>query len=133
MPRITLWSVRLAGLHLFLGITVGAALLIEKAWRVAPWLNTLIPFHRHALMFGWILQLAVGVAYWILPTHGRSREPTRPVVGALVLINSAVLLAALSPRLAVLGSVAIFMELIAAMLFATNAWPRVKKAAHKRS
>jgi hypothetical protein len=78
-----------------------------------------------------MVQLALGVAYWILPkhAHGPVRGPAGPVIAAAVLINLGVLSAGLGGAvgqdgLTVAGRLA---ELTAVLLFATNALPRIKE------
>ncbi len=67
MPHISRVMIRTALLQLALGSTVGGLLLAEKGLRIAPWLWTLRPGHIQILLIGWIVQLACGVAIWILP------------------------------------------------------------------
>ncbi|NTU82266.1 MAG: hypothetical protein HGA45_23285, partial [Chloroflexales bacterium] len=67
MPRVSVFIIRTALLQLALGATLGGLLLIEKGLRLAPWLWTLRPGHIQMMLIGWTLQLACGVAVWILP------------------------------------------------------------------
>jgi hypothetical protein len=67
MPRISCVMIRTALLQLALGVTVGALLLAEKGLHLAPWLWLLRPGHIQMLLLGWMVQLACGVAFWILP------------------------------------------------------------------
>lgn len=66
MPRGSIWLVRTAFAHLALGFLLGATLLAGKSLGTgpgAPWLAV----HREMLLFGWLVQLALGVAWWIFP------------------------------------------------------------------
>ncbi len=67
MPRVSIFMIRTALLQLGLGATVGGLLLAEKGLALAPWLWTLRPGHIQILLMGWIVQLACGVAIWIMP------------------------------------------------------------------
>lgn len=129
MPRLTVWMVRAALCHLLLGFTIGALLLAHKGIPFAPWLWRLLPAHMEILLLGWIVQLAMGVAFWILPRFYTARPHAWLVWLAFVLLNMGVLLVALNPflllslPLAFSGRIA---ETLAVIAFALHAWPRVK-------
>jgi hypothetical protein len=67
MPRVSIFIIRTALLQLGLGATLGGLLLAEKGLHVAPWLWALRPGHIQIMLIGWTVQLACGVAIWILP------------------------------------------------------------------
>src|SRR5688572_702904 len=78
MPRLSCYAIRTALLQLLLGGTIGGLLLANKAVSFWPWLWSLRTTHIHLMLVGWTMQLAFGVAFWILPrisAHGeRGRE-----------------------------------------------------------
>ncbi len=131
MPKLSIWAIRAALLYLALGFTFGALLLFHKGVPISPLLWQLLPAHIDFLLFGWTVQLVMGVAYWILPRF--SREPKRGnrslAWTAVVLLNLGVLLAGLGPALSA-PSVVTFVgrgaEFGATLAFAAHAWPRVK-------
>ena len=132
MPTLSRVAIRMALVSLALGAFVGALLLAAPALsRQPPW--SLLPLHVELLLFGWLVQLTMGVAYWILPrTAGRPSERGRPAAAliAIVSLNLGVLLAGLGPlvgldAMLVTGRV---LELLAAASFAVHAWPRVRLA-----
>lgn len=59
--------------YLVLGFTLGLLLLVNKGVPIHPALWRLLPAHAEFLLLGWTLQLALGVAYWILPRFGTRR------------------------------------------------------------
>jgi hypothetical protein len=131
VPLPTIWLVRAALVHLLIGTALGALLLVTKADLGPPWVARAWPLHGEMMLLGWMVQLAMGVAYWILPKH--AQQPVRgraaPVVAAALLINAGVMGAGLGPALGradlmVAGRLA---ELAAVLLFAGNAWPRIKE------
>lgn len=67
MPRFSQYSIRTALIHLALGTTLGAIILADKGLHIAPWLWTFKASHVHLLLIGTMVQLACGVAVWILP------------------------------------------------------------------
>ena len=131
MPRLSVWFVRAASLYLALGFTLGALMLADKGVPFAPWLVRLLPAHVEFVLFGWTVQLAMGVAFWILPRFegGASRGRVWLAWLALGLLNAGVWLAGAGavldwpPALLLLGRVC---EAAAAAAFALHAWPRIK-------
>ncbi len=134
MPWPSVWFVRTALLHLAAGFTVGGLLLFHKGVPVHPALWRLLPVHIELLLLGWTLNLALGVAFWILPRFkiGPPRGAEWPVWLAYGLLNGGVAAVCLAPWLAVrpagelltwLGKTA---EVLAAVAFATHALPRIK-------
>lgn len=131
MPLLSIWAIRSALIYLALGFTFGALLLFHKGLPISPWLWRLLPAHIDFLLFGWTVQLVMGVAYWILPRF--SREPRRGNVSlaraAVLCLNLGVLLAGLGPALAMPPALAFagrVAEFSAALTFAAHAWSRVK-------
>jgi len=130
VTRVSSWAIRLALLHLAVAFAAGGWLLAARGVpALAPptWLR---PAHLELALLGWTLQLAIGVAYHILPRHatGAERGSARVAAVAVALLNLGVLAAVagtvlphpgmlLGGRLAEAGGVA---------LFAGNAWPRIK-------
>jgi hypothetical protein len=82
------------------------------------------------------MQLALGVAYWVLPRLRRDGPPVRGRETAAwlsyALLNTGLLLAAGAVAFPGLGPVALGLgrlaEAVAAGLFAWHAWPRVRAA-----
>ena len=73
----------------------------------------------------------MGVAFWILPRFlpGAARGDERLVWLAYLLLNAGVLSAALGAWLGLPGGVVLAgraAEMLAALLFALRAWPRIK-------
>lgn len=129
MPRLSIWMVRTALLHLLLGFTIGALMLANKGVSFAPFLWRLLPLHIEILLLGWTLQLALGVAFWILPRFDAVRPRAGFAWTAYLLLNLGIGLVAASlfwvslPILLFSGRLA---EVGAAVAFALHAWPRVK-------
>ncbi|MGD2057940.1 MAG: hypothetical protein PVI04_04350, partial [Anaerolineales bacterium] len=98
MPALSVYAIRAAMLHLLLGFSTGAILLVNKAFALHPALWSLLPAHIDFLLFGWTTQLAMGVADWILPRFPRSpKRGNRVLAGlAFAFLNLGVILVALS-------------------------------------
>lgn len=136
MPRLSRWFVRSALVHLVIGFGAGAALLCVKAGLADPLLWVWLPAHADALLAGWMIQLACGVGYWILPRLGAAgRGRSWLAVLAFVLLNaeSALCLGSGALRQAAPGEaswMALFaagvaLQTLALCAFAAHAWPRV--------
>jgi len=128
MPRLSVWMIRTALLALTAGAALGALLLgAPGVVGVARWR----PLHAELLLVGWTVQLAFGVAYWILPRFRRGPERGHEVLGwtAFALVNVGVFLVGLG-RPAAGGELWALAgrgaEGLAAAAFVAQAWPRVK-------
>ncbi len=130
MPRLSAWAVRLSLCYLLLGFTLGALMLSNKGVPFLPWAWNLLPGHIDILIFGFIIQLAIGIAYWILPRHrGGSRGNENLVWAALLTLNLGIWCAAIAGGLNLPAGWRIFSrlaEVSAAVLFALHAWQRIR-------
>jgi hypothetical protein len=130
MPRLAAWIVRAALLYWLLGMTLGALLLWQKAVPGNPWLWATLPAHIEFLLVGWLGQVALGVAYWILPRFaGGARGPVWPVATAWALLNLGIWLTALAGTHAGLLAAGRLAEVAALLLFGAHGWRRVQAAA----
>ena len=126
MPRLSVWMIRAALLALMAGATLGA-LMLAVPGGAARWR----PLHAELLLVGWTVQLAFGVAYWILPRFRSGPERGHEALGwaAFALVNVGVVLVGLGRSAgggetwALAGRSA---EALAAVSFVAQAWPRVK-------
>jgi heme/copper-type cytochrome/quinol oxidase subunit 1 len=76
MPRLSQWLIHTAFVYLLLGFTLGALLLTHKGLPLHPALWEWLPAHMEFLLIGWIVQLTMGVAFWVLPRYWK--KPRRP-------------------------------------------------------
>jgi hypothetical protein len=122
MPTLSIWSIRLALGYLVMGTSFGVAATIQKAYGLTPLLWLAIPLHVQAILYGWTLQLIIGVAYWMLPTFGARTNRGREAfaIASVVLLNAAIVLCLAFPVLSTA------LTTSAAVAFAVHAWPRLK-------
>lgn len=132
MPHLTMWMIRAALVQLAVGFTLGAYMLSAKGIPFDPLYRRILAPHIELLLFGWLLQLAVGMAVWILP---RFQEPPkygriRLAWAGFILFNTGIGLVIAggwisgpSHPLALAGHI---VEALAVALFAVFLWPRVK-------
>ncbi len=100
MPRVARCFLHAALVFWLAGTVLGVLLLVQKAAPFHAQLWVLLPVHYEFLLWGWLVQLALGVAYWILP--GKVGTPgsafaacflsPKWVWGVFVLLNTSLLL-----------------------------------------
>ena len=138
MPLLSRLLIRTALTWLAVGYGVGGLLLAQKGYPFGAWVWSLRYTHVHILLVGWTIQLASGVAFWILPrldTSG-SRGDERLIWWHYGALNAGVAFAALHDPLVALAEgdgplfrgmpmLAAVLYLVAAILFVRHAWPRI--------
>jgi len=126
--------VRAALLWLGVGFSMGALLLAAKAGAAPAPLWALREPHIHVLLAGWMVQLGLGVAHWILPRHSAAgnRGSPLPVAVAAVCLNLAALVALAGaiagvwgqPAGRALAGLTVPLEVAAFALAAWSGWGR---------
>lgn len=131
MPAISVWSIRAALLYLIAGFTFGALMLTNKGLPISPLVWRLLPIHMEFLLAGWLVQLAMGVAFWILPRFRNQRGNSQVALAAFILLNTGIWLVVIGNAFGASSSLILagrLAETGAAVAFAIHAWPRVKPA-----
>ena len=130
MPALSRWFIRSSLVYLGLGVTLGSLLLANKGLDFYPLIWRSLPAHIEFLFLGWMVQVVLGVAYWILPrlageaTHGNERL----ALLAFMLLNLGIWLIVaqsifLSDGLSLAGQIC---ECLGAVLFLVAVWQRIK-------
>ncbi|TVQ01887.1 MAG: hypothetical protein EA359_13080 [Balneolaceae bacterium] len=90
MPLQSVFLIRLSLLWLLLSTLAGAILLVHKAYGIHPSTWLLLPLHFEMAIWGWMVQLVIGTAYWMFPRFLRSdiRGPELPAWILVILFNS---------------------------------------------
>ena len=130
MPVLSRWFIRASLIYLGSGLTLGGLLLANKGLGFYPPIWRWLPAHIEFLFLGWMVQVVLGVAYWILPRRaGRaSHGNERLALLAFVLINLGIWLVVaqsifLLPGLSFAGRI---LESLGAVLFLVAVWQRIK-------
>src|SRR5450759_3714539 len=130
MPRLSVWAIRLSLLYFLFGFTLGALMLANKGLPFAPWVWSLLPVHIDILLFGFVIQLAIGMAYWILPRYRGGSRGNETVLWITVgLLNLGIWTFTFIGRLNLPGqwlAIGRLLEGIAAALFAFQVWKRIR-------
>jgi len=129
VPRASCWLIRSAFLYLLLGFSLGALLLFYKGTGLLAQVWRLLPAHIELMLMAWLVQFALGVAYWILPRPRGKRGGEVLVWVVFVVFNAGVWLAAVGqvivgPRM--LPWVGRAGEFMAVALFGVHAWRRLR-------
>ena len=135
MPTLCRYFIRSALLYMGIGFTFGGLILSAKGGYVDVRVWGWLPMHEVLLLDGWLIQLTLGVAYWILPRIQLS-DRGRPywAWASFILLQLGLfitLLTALNQWLPVLQSLfapAVILQGVGVLLFAIHAWPRIRPA-----
>ena len=129
MPRLSYLFIRASLVYLVLGFTLGGLILTNKSIPFAPFIWALLPAHIEFLTLGWLTQLALGVAFWILPrlASNTPRGNERWSWTAFVLVNLGIALNIASPYVGLtwLGLSARILQAIGVAAFAIGNWQRI--------
>ena len=130
MPSLSQWYIKISFGYLLLGFTFGALLLAHKGQPIHPALWNWLPAHIEWLLIGWVAQLTLGMAFWIMPRFWKEprRGNTTGAYVALVMLNAGIWLASLGTvyHLSLWALVAgRLLEAGAAVAFAHAIFPRV--------
>lgn len=131
MPKLSIYIIRTSLVYLIIGVTIGALLLSQKATLFYPKLWLLLPVHVEVVLFGWILQLIIGVSFWMLPRlPGKALRGNEALVwGSFILLNGGILLACgepFFPDIFPWGFAGRLCQMAAIILYARHAWPRIR-------
>lgn len=130
MPSLSRWSIGAALIYLALGFTLGGLLLANKGLAFWPVLWLTLPSHMDFLLIGWMVQLAFGVAFWILPRFGKGRPRGKESVAwaAIIGLNLGIWLVVGGSMLSKPGFILAgrVVEMAASLVFILAGWKRVK-------
>jgi hypothetical protein len=127
MARISVWFVRASLLHFALGATVGAWQLAASGGVGLEAPALLRALHVEGMLLGWVFQLALGVALWILP-FSRSVSEDRRFWGAWAMLNTGILLVVFGKWTGAAGAYLLgrACECVAGGLLVWGLWPRLR-------
>ena len=135
MPRLSRWFIRASLVYLTIGFTLGGLILAAKGGGVDMSVWTWLPEHIVILLFGWLVQLSLGVAYWILPrVHLTDRGRQRVAWLSFIASQTGIGLTLLSllrlwiPTIGGLLPLGLIWLVVAVAAFAVHAWPRIHAA-----
>ena len=122
--------IRMSLIYMISGMILGSGMFAAKVYPAFAEFWLYIPLHIEFLLIGWMLQLFLGMAYWILP-----RNPTDPIRGpewmiwlVLIFFNSGIIVFSLSSviSLGLLSYTGRILELLSIIIFLKLMWPRIR-------
>lgn len=135
------WFIKSALAYLGFGFLLGGILLTYKAvaGRAVP--SQWVAIHVHALLVGFMVQLVMGVGYWMFPRIKDHWFAERWAAVSWALLNVGLLLRFVSEpyvfgdwrvvaRPAVVVSAS--LQVAAGLLFVAGMWPRIKGVLHQQ-
>jgi hypothetical protein len=130
MPRLSVWFIRASLAYLAIGFTFGAFMLANEGLALGLSLDQILPVHMEFLLVGWMMQFALGVAYWILPRYVKGLPRGNEVIAkmSLISLNLGILMVAMTAIIrlkwfTVSGRV---LEAACILLFLWGAWRRIR-------
>ncbi len=134
MPKVSVVLIRSALASLLVGAGLGSYMLAGGSAASPGWWRA----HAELMLMGWCLQLAMGVAYWILPKHaaGAARGNAWMAAAIAPLLNAGIALSLVGWFGA--GPAGVLdagrgLELLAIVAFAVVIAPRIKPFGAGRS
>jgi len=138
MPTLTRVFIKTGLVYFLMAMVVGVALAAPTVIHLPQGFAALRPVYFHLFMVGWVLQLIIGIAYWMFPKLSKQEPRGSTALGWLVygclnvgLMFRAVgeVLLALQPGVEIGWTLAVaaVLQLIGGWGFIVNTWLRVKE------
>jgi len=138
MPLLTRWYIKSALVYLAVALLLAVVLALPNAINLPTFVRYLNPAYFHLFLIGWVTQMIFGVIYWMFPiiTRVRPRGNERFGWASYLLLNVGLLLRVVGEPLTStrpeagfgwLLAVSAWLQWVAAVIFVTQAWPRVKE------
>ena len=130
MPRLSVYFVRASLIYLILGFTFGGFLLANKGIVFSPSIWAFLPIHIEFTFIGWMVQLAIGIAFWILPRFSSNtpRGNENWTWGTFILLNLGIICIVLQSLFGAqwFSFIGRVLEVLAFAAFVIGNWKRVK-------
>ncbi|HMS01169.1 MAG TPA: hypothetical protein PKE62_18125 [Anaerolineales bacterium] len=130
MPRLSVYLIRASLIYVVLGFTVGGLLLANKGILYLPALWNLLPLHIEFAFMGWMVQLTMGMVFWIAPRFSSDSPRGNEKLSwtAFALLNTGILLVVAQSLFGANGFALAgrIVELFGLAAFAAGNWKRIK-------
>ncbi|NUQ37068.1 MAG: hypothetical protein HUU23_04580 [Caldilineales bacterium] len=136
MPPLTRRFIKTALVYLAGALVVALLLAGQGVLALPPVVASLTPVYFHLFMVGWVLQLIIGIVYWMFPKYSQAQPRRNEGIAEAVywLLNAGLLLRVVGePALLAeatrgwLLALSALLQWSAGVLFVYNTWPRVKE------
>lgn len=131
MPKLSVWMVRASLIYMGIGFFFGALLLHHKGIPIYDWTWKLLPAHIELMIFGWTMQLVMGIAFFILPRFAqRDNRYGAEYLGwwSFYLLNGGICLTAVAQSFVIDDFILSgrLLVLLAVVTYVAMVWQRVK-------
>lgn len=137
MPPLSRLFVKTAFVYLLLALTLGVILAAQPVFGLSGAWAALTPAYFHLFMLGWVMQLIIGVGYWMFPKYSREQPRGNETAAWAVywLLNLGLALRVVAePANALAGgawgwllALSALLQWLGGMTFVVNTWPRIKE------
>lgn len=138
MPLLSRTFIKAGLIYFVVGLAAGVLLVAQPILKLPSVLGLIYPVYIHLLMVGWVMQLIMGVVYWMFPKYSKAQPRRSEKLGWVVfgLLNAGLVLRALGEPLNTvrpelhIGWVLVIsavLQLLAGWGFVINTWSRVKE------
>ncbi len=138
MPPITRRFIKTGLVFFVLSMIAGVLAAARPVFALPAIVGALTPIYFHLFMVGWVLQLIMGIAYWMFPKYSKERPRGYDELmwAAYWLLNGGLVLRIVAepmvttrpaPLWGWLLVVSAVSQWLAALAFTANMWPRVKE------
>jgi len=137
MPAVTRWFIKSALAYLAVALLLALILALPNSVQLPDFIRFMNPAYFHLFLVGWVTQMIFGVIYWMFPIITRARPRGSETLAWVCygLLNAGLLLRVIGepltsvrpePGFGWLLALSAVLQWLAALLFVTLAWPRVK-------
>lgn len=138
MPPLTRLFIKTSLVYLVAALGAGLLLALRPLLSLPTVVGGLTPVYFHLFMVGWVMQIIVGVAYWMFPKWSKllPRGHDALALATYGLLNVGLLLRVIAEPAQVVSAwlgwgwlivLAALLQWLAGLAFVANTWPRVKE------
>ncbi|MCC6615344.1 MAG: cbb3-type cytochrome c oxidase subunit I [Anaerolineae bacterium] len=138
MPLLSRAFIKAGLIYFIVGLAAGVLTVAQPVLHLPAFFGVFYPVYIHLLMVGWVMQLIIGVVYWMFPKYSKERPRRSERLGWIVfgLLNAGLILRAIVEPLTTLRpdlglgwllAISAVLQLLAGWGFVVNTWNRVKE------
>ena len=137
MPLLTRWYIKSALIYLAAALLLALVLALPASTALPAFIRFMNPAYFHLFLVGWVTQMIFGVIYWMFPIITRARPRGNERLGwvSYAFLNVGLLFRVVGEPLTGIRpdggfgwllAVSALLQWLAAVIFVSLAWPRVK-------
>lgn len=138
MPLLSRTFIKAGLIYFIIGLFAGVLTAAQPVLKLPSALGAIYPVYIHLLMVGWVMQLIIGVVYWMFPKYSKEQPRRSEKLGWAVfaLLNTGLIMRAIGEPLNTLRpdlhlgwvlAISAVLQLLAGWCFVINTWSRVKE------